>query len=141
MSERNVELSRGWVEAFNARDVEALIAYRDPSVELHSTSAAIGGGIYHGHDGIRSWNHDLEEAWGDQIRLEPQVYFGLGEQTLGFFFMHGRGQRSGVEVAMPNAAVTTWRDSLVVYFKAYAHRAEALSDLGVSEDELERIDP
>ena len=34
-----------------------------------------------------------------------------------------------------------WRDGLIVYFKAYAHKAHALSDLGVSEDELEPIQP
>jgi hypothetical protein len=30
MSERNVELYRGSVEAFNARDIEAMIAWRRP---------------------------------------------------------------------------------------------------------------
>ena len=141
MTERNVALLRDWVEAFNARDVEALVALCEPRVEVHSTFAAVGGGAYHGQDGVRAWQNDLEEAWGDQIRLAPEVYLGLGEQTLGFFVMHGRGQNSGVEVAMPNAAVTTWHEGLVVYAKAYARRADALRDLGVSLEELEPIEP
>jgi hypothetical protein len=37
--------------------------------------------------------------------------------------------------------VARWRDDLLVYFKSYRQREEALSDLGVSEDELERIEP
>jgi hypothetical protein len=34
-----------------------------------------------------------------------------------------------------------WRDGLAVHMKAYAHREDALRDLGVSEDQLEPIDP
>jgi hypothetical protein len=68
-------------------------------------------------------------------------YFDLGEHTLAFDVLHGRGRHSGAEVALPGAAVTRWRDRQCVYFKAYAHREEALGDLGVSEDALELIAP
>jgi ketosteroid isomerase-like protein len=53
MSESKVELLHRFYEAFNARDIEALIACCDPSIEFHSTFAAVGGGVYHGHDGMR----------------------------------------------------------------------------------------
>ena len=42
---------------------------------------------------------------------------------------------------MPMAHVLRWRGGLIVYCKSYQHRADALRDLGVSEDELERIEP
>lgn len=42
---------------------------------------------------------------------------------------------------MPNAAVMRWRDGLLVYLKSYARREDALSDLGVSADELAPIAP
>jgi hypothetical protein len=35
----------------------------------------------------------------------------------------------------------TWREGLVVYGKSYIRREDALSDLGVSGDELEPIEP
>jgi hypothetical protein len=89
MSQENVELHRRTYEAFNARDVEAFIALSDPQIEFHSAFAAVGGAIYHGHDGLRRWH----------------------------------------------------RDGLCVYWKAYAHREDALRDLGVSKDALEAIDP
>ena len=72
---------------------------------------------------------------------QPEAYFDLRERTLIFYVLHGRGKHSGVEVAMPVATVFTWRDGLIVYFKGYADREDALSELGVSEDELERIEP
>ena len=140
MSKRNVELQRRVIEAFNARDIEALIALCDPSIEWHSTFAAVGGAIYHGHDGLRGWHRDLDEAW-DEIRVEPEAYFDLSENTLAFNLLHGRGSHSGVEVAMPMAYLARYRNGLMVHMKAYMHREDALSDLGVSEDELERIEP
>jgi hypothetical protein len=39
MSQANVELHRRAIEAFNARDVEAFIAFIDPSVEFHTEFA------------------------------------------------------------------------------------------------------
>lgn len=141
MSERNVELLRRFIEAFHARDLDAVLALVDPSIEWHSAFAAVGGAVYHGHDGIRKWYRDMEDAWGNELRVEPEAYFDLGQDTLMFYVLHGRGQNSGVEVAMPLAAVFRWHDGLNVYFQAYGHREDALSDLCLSADALEPIEP
>ena len=80
-------------------------------------------------------------AWGDEIRVEPEAYFDVGEQPLLFHVLRGRGQHSGVEVALPGAGLFRWSDGLLVHLKAHAHREDALTDLGASEDELEPISP
>ena len=118
MSEQNVELHRRFVEAVNARDIEALIALNDPNVEYHPVLSAIGGvTVYRGYDGIRRWFGQLDDAW-KELRAEPEAYFDLGEQTLMFAVLRGRGRQSGAEVAMPWAGVARWRDGLGVYMKA-----------------------
>jgi ketosteroid isomerase-like protein len=141
VSRENVELHRRSVEAFNARDIETYIAFCDPQIELHSTVTVPGGAVYHGHDGVRRWHRDLEDGWGDELRVELEAYFDLGEHTITFHVLHGRGRQSGADVAMPAAHVCRWRDGLIVYFKGYAHKEDALRDLGVSEAALEPIDP
>jgi hypothetical protein len=141
VSEHNVELHRRLYEAFNARDTDLLVALCDPGITVQSAFAAVSGAVHHGHDGLRRWQGDLAEAWGDDIRVEPEAYFDLGEHTLAFDVLHGRGRHSGVEVELPGAAVTRWRDSHCVYFKAYANREEALGDLGLSENALEPLAP
>jgi hypothetical protein len=141
MSAQNVDLHRHHMDAFNARDIEALIAYSDPGVELHSTFAVVGGAVYHGYEGLRQWLRDTEEVWRDEIRVEPEVYFDFGERTLLFNVLAGRGRSSGVEVAMPVAHLAMWREGLGVYYKSFADRKDALRDLGVCEDELEPIAP
>jgi ketosteroid isomerase-like protein len=141
VSEQNVELHRRGMKAFNARDIEAFIALSDPQIEFHSAMTVPGGAVYHGHDGLRKWLGDLEDAWGDELRVEPEVFFDVGEHTLAFQVLHGRGRQSGADVALPVAALARWRDGLIVSFKVYAQREDALSDLGVSEDALEPIAP
>ncbi len=141
MSETNVAPHRRALEAFHARDVEAFIACLDPDVEYHSVMTVPGGAVYHGHDGVRKYFADFKDVWGDEFRVEPEAFFVLGDHTLMFYSLHGFGQQSGAEVAMPGAQVCKWRDGLMVYGKAYVHREDALRELGVSEDELEPIAP
>jgi ketosteroid isomerase-like protein len=140
VSEQNVELHRRSVEAFNRRDLEATLACLDPNVEYHPVLSAIGANVYHGHDGLRDWFEQLDDAW-EELRVEPEAYFDLGDQTLLFYVLRGRGRHSGAQVAIQGAQVCRWGEGLGVYGKQYAHRADALSDLGVSEDTLEPIAP
>jgi ketosteroid isomerase-like protein len=136
VSGANVELHRRLFAAFNARDLEAFMAFCDPEIEFHSTFANVGGGVYHGREGLRSWHRDFEETWGE-IRLDPEAYFDFGERTLAFYVASGRGRQSRVEVAQSAAHVAEWRAGLCVSAKAYVHREDALTVLGVSEAALE----
>jgi|SRR5215208_2003942 len=141
MPRENVELVHAFTEAFNARDIEAITAVCHPQVEFHSTFAAVGGEIYHGHEGVRSWHRDIEETWAGSISSEPEAIFELGDATLTFTAIHATGSRSGAQVTIPAAIVTKMREGLMVYLKGYAHREDALSDLSVSEEALEPIAP
>ncbi len=75
MSQENVELHRLAVAAFNARDVDGFVALCDPGIELHS---AVTGAVYNGHEGVRGWHVDLAEAFGEEVWVEPNAYFALG---------------------------------------------------------------
>jgi uncharacterized protein len=134
MSQENVELHRRANEAFNTRNVEAFITYCDPEIELRSAVTVPGGGLYRGHDGIRRWHRDLEEVFGDEFHMEPEVFFDLGEYTVTFHVLRGRGQQSGADVATPAAHLCRWREGLIVYFKGYIHREEVFSDLGIPKN-------
>src|SRR5688572_15739453 len=131
MSERNIQLHRRANEAFNTRDVEDFLAYCDPEIELESSVT----GFHRGHDGVRTWHRDLSDAFGEDLRVEPEAYFDLGERTLSFHVLHGRGQHSGAAVVTPAAHLCSWRDGLIVYFKGYRRlnwkRDEVLRDLGL----------
>src|SRR2546421_513688 len=99
MSQENVELRRRLAETFSAGEFEAFISCCDPSIEFHTEFSAVGGG-YHGHDGMRKFFRDFEDVWGEELRVEPEAYFDLVEQTLLFIVVQGRGRQSGLEVVM-----------------------------------------
>jgi hypothetical protein len=72
MSERNVELMRGLVEAYNARDADAAIAYCDPRGEFPPLlSATVGGAVYHGHEGVAHRQDALRDLGVTEDELEP----------------------------------------------------------------------
>lgn len=141
MTSQNIALHRRADEAFNTRDVEAYIAYCHPEIELQSGVAGAGGGVYHGHGGVRRWHGDIKEAFGDDIRMEPERYFELGEHTVSFHMLRGRGRQSGAPVTQPAAHLCRWRGGLIVYFKGYQHREEVFRDLGVPREDLVEIAP
>jgi hypothetical protein len=141
MSRENVERHHRANEAFNSRDVAAYLEYCDPRIELHSAVTVPGGTVYYGHGGVRRWHRDLEEVFGGEIKVEPEAYFSVGDQTVTFHHLRGRGQRSGANVETWAAHVCTWREGLIVYFKGYTHKEDVLRELGVSEDQLEAINP
>jgi ketosteroid isomerase-like protein len=141
LSKQTLELHRRLIDAYNARDMDAFIALCDPRIEVHSVFSAPGGAAYHGHDGVRKWLQGLEESWGKDFRVEPESFFDVGDDSLAFNVLHGHGIKSGVGVTMPTAQVVRAGYGLIVYVKVYAHREDALSDLGVSEDALEPIAP
>jgi hypothetical protein len=111
----------------------------DPSIEIHLFAEI--GAVHHGEEEALRWLQELGDTWGDTFRIEPEAYFDVGEHTLLFYVVHGRGQQSGAEVEMAAAQVARWHDGLAVYLKNYNRKEDALRDLGVSEDELEPITP
>ena len=80
MSAENAELLRRAVEAYNRRDIEALVAELDPEVEWHpALPGPLEGAatIYRGHDGIAEMFRDFCEVLdgkGVRIRgyLDPE---------------------------------------------------------------------
>jgi len=134
MSQENVELHRRANEAFNTRNVDAYIRYCHPEIELHSAVTVPGGGLYRGHDGVRRWHRDLEEVFGGEIEMIPEAFFDLGEYTVTFHVLQGRGRQSGAHVGTPAAHLCRWRDGLMVHFKGYVHREDVFSDFGVPQD-------
>lgn len=55
-------VGRRWLDAFNRRDVQALVGLADPGIEFSPTVLSGGRKTYCGHQGIRDWISDLRAA-------------------------------------------------------------------------------
>lgn len=84
------EIADRFIEAFNERDADGLIALCDPAIEFHPTVLVGERRVYHGHDGVRRWVAQLVESGGEhrvrvrEVRvLDPDRFLVLSEVLLG----------------------------------------------------------
>jgi ketosteroid isomerase-like protein len=93
MSQGNVERLRQALDAFNRRDLDAILALVDDDVEYLPRAAAMEGS-HHGHDGIRRWWEDVFDVWPD-VTSQLVEERDLGDLTVAavHFRGHGAGTR------------------------------------------------
>ena len=135
MSQENVEIVRRVYEAATRRDAATVLALYDPEVELDSTRLGIvdsAGGVYRGHEGLRSFFRGWHEAWGN-IEYDYEELIDAGEQVISVVTRHARGRASGIEVERPFALLWSLREGKVVRVVWFLDRAEALKAAGLSE--------
>jgi len=83
-------LARGFVEAFNERDADALVALAHPRIVFRPTSLMGHRRTYHGHAGLRRWVAELDAVGADfrahirEIRpLRPSGFLVLSKLRVG----------------------------------------------------------
>jgi ketosteroid isomerase-like protein len=135
MSEENVEDFRRALDAFNRRDVEALLEELDPEVEWHPALPVLVGGeatVYRGHEGVREMLRDLYEAFAENhVELSEIRY--LGDRLVAIGRTRARGNESGAETESPWAGVTEYKDGRAIRIRTYLDPNEALKAAGLRE--------
>jgi ketosteroid isomerase-like protein len=135
MSQENVEMAGQVLDALARRDVSRLIALTDPEVEWHSFFAVLApgeGGAYRGHEGIRQYVSDLNDAW-EIVRCDVDDGLGVDDIALLIGRVHYRGKGSGLETESPAGWMFKFREGRVVCFRAFREPGQALETLGLSE--------
>ena len=135
MSEENVEAFRPGVEAYNRRDVEAVLEVLDPDVEWHDVFQVVLGGqatVVRGHEGARALMRDHQEAF-DELETEYSDMRDLGDQLVAIGVARVRGRESGVEIKSPLGAVVDFRNGKVIRIRTFLDPSEALEAAGLRE--------
>jgi ketosteroid isomerase-like protein len=96
MSQENVEVVRAAYEAFNARDLDALLRLAAEDCEWQPLRAQLEGIVYRGHQGVRQFVSDMDEDWR-AYRIDPLEFHDREERVAVVGRVTGLGQ-SGVEV-------------------------------------------
>ena len=134
MSRENVERLREVFDDFLAgrRDFGADLL--DPDVEWDSSEVPAPdiAGRYQGIEGVRQFWRDWLAAW-EAVPFEYELV-DAGDRVVALIDQRMRGRSTGIEVAVGKYAhVYTFRDGLIVHWKAYGSQAEALEAVGLSE--------
>ena len=128
MSQENVELIRRGFVAFNARDVEALVAVCASDCEWMPFRAQLEGISYRGHDGIRRFVEDMDQDW-HAFRIEPVELHDRGARVVVVGRVIAAGRGSGVEVDSLAGFVFDVREGRICGLVSHSDPAAAMAAL------------
>jgi ketosteroid isomerase-like protein len=131
MSQENVEIIKGLVDAINRQDWDTVFKDAAPGCEWDiSRSAGPWSGVYR-LDQFRRFLVEFAGSW-EALRVEPHEFIAAGDLVV----LHGttrlRG-RDGIEVSATGAFVCAIRDGAIERVSLYQERQEALEAVGLSE--------
>jgi ketosteroid isomerase-like protein len=131
MSRETVELARRGLQAFNDRDLDAVLAGLHDDVQAFPRLAAVEGG-YRGHDGVRRWYEQLLSSFPD-FHVEILELRDLGEFMILALRLRGRGAESDTPIDAVVWHVNQFRDGKVIRWRVFTSEDEALEAVGLSE--------
>ncbi len=126
-----VDVVRRSNDAFNRRDVEAMIAVSDPEIEVEDIPALPDAQIFRGHDGLRDLLALNWEPW-EAVVVEAERLIEVDDETV-LLLSRNRWQvrESSFEIIQARGSIYTVRNGRVVRARFYANQALALEAVGI----------
>ncbi len=138
MSQENVEIVRTLAEGFQRRQHEQAFEFYDPEIEWDASAIADVypeiAGVYHGHQGVRTYWRNWLSAWSD-LQFEIQDVVSVGDEVV-LLIRNQRqwGRHSGLETEFaPYGMVFTVRSGKVVRWRNSPDQQSALQAAGLEE--------
>lgn len=125
--EENVALVRRALDAFQTGDLETLLAFLHPEVEVYSTPELANPVEAVGRDAWLRWGMEWLEAW-ESFDIEALSIEAVGaNHVVADMLQLGRGQGSGVEVELAVAYMFELHEGLATRYHLYPDRERALA--------------
>jgi ketosteroid isomerase-like protein len=107
---RRVELVRAGMEAYNAGDIETVLATLAEDIEIYSPPELLNSGTFRGHDGFLEWIETWNDAW-ESFDIAIEVIEPVGERhVVADVRQTARGAGSGIEIDQRVAYLWEVRD-------------------------------
>jgi ketosteroid isomerase-like protein len=131
MSQEKVQRAKQVLDAIAEFDFPRVIALTDPEVEWKSFFALGEEGFYRGHDGMRRYANDVNDAW--EV-LRPEIDAGLEVADIALLVgrLRYRGKESGVETQARAGWMFKFRDGRVLIFRAFREPERVFEAVGRS---------
>ena len=124
--EENVALAREGMAAYQRGDMEAVLAWLAPDVEIFSQEDLPNPGRFRGRDGYLSWVVNWLDAW-ETFEVEPEDFVPVGEHHV---VIPARqrvvGKGSGVEVRMTVCYMLEIHAGVTTRLHFYGDREQAM---------------
>jgi ketosteroid isomerase-like protein len=131
MSQANVAMAQRFVDHWNETG-ELSWDDLDPGAVFVIDPGSFVAGTYRGHDEIRTLLRLTAEVF-DEFRYEFDDWVDLGESILALGRIRARGAQSGATGTQMGAVVIQVRDGMIVSYRSYLRREDALEAVGLRE--------
>jgi ketosteroid isomerase-like protein len=132
ISDKNVEVMRRGIDAWNRDDRDEWLAVFAPDAEWHTTGRFADRGVYRGREAlVRYWAEFREDV--EELGSAVSEIRAVGDKVLVAATAMGRGRRSKASFEVPVWFVTTFRDGLVVRVETHDDPEPALEAVGLGE--------
>jgi ketosteroid isomerase-like protein len=119
-----VEIVRTTYAAIGRGDIESVVAVCDPAIACNVPVGSVAGQIYHGHEGIRGFFADLDEAW-ERFEPEPESVEVDGDHVLALGNTRVLGRGSGIEIDFEWGHLIEFREEKVIRLMGYLRHDQA----------------
>lgn len=124
-----MDLVRESYEAFERRDLDALLDHFPPDIEVHDPPDIADAAVHRGREAVkRDWAHVFEAF--DDFRVDVEEEHEAGEDLVVFVRYSGRGKASGIDVDAELAHIWTFRGGTPIRLRQFLDRAAALEAAG-----------
>ena len=133
MSQDAVGLVLRMFDAWNAGDMDAVVAFHAADVEVQTDPRFSEVGTLAGRDEARRWYEGIRDAWEDGGVAMPGESKTVGDRVLAPCQWGGRGKASGIETYIEVYCLASVRCGMVTRMEYYFDKAEALEAAGLRE--------
>jgi ketosteroid isomerase-like protein len=125
--QRNVELAREGIEAYNRGDYAVVLEMFSPEVEVYAPPSFMNSGRFHGHEGFMEWISHWNEAW-ESFEIEVTGIEPIGDSFVVLeAHQAGRGRGSGVPVEQDVIYIYEMSGAQCIQLSVHPDRAAAMA--------------
>ena len=133
MSQENVEIVRGHIQAWHAEDAPRALSFLDPHAVLDVSRTDAFDSAFYGHDAIADFFRRYAGTFKD-FRWEVERLTDLGSgAVLAVLVEIGRGKGSGVPVSRSLACLYTVIEGRIAWIATFRGERDALKAVGLEE--------
>ena len=127
--ERNLELLREGIEAYNRGDLSFVLQRASDDIEVFAHRDLLNTGTHRGREEFETWMRNWQDAWSE-ITIEVRGVDAIGDSFLIVeTFQRAVGAASGVPVDMDVVQLIEVGDGQIRRFHLYPDRAHAQAAL------------
>jgi ketosteroid isomerase-like protein len=132
VSQDDLDLVRGWFDAWNIGDMETFLATFDADAEVITDPSFPEAGPLRGRQAIRDFFDGVKESWEGQDQAVVKELFEAGDNVVARWDWTARGRASGMETGMDWTTVYDIENAKIVRLRYYRDHASALRAMGLA---------